>query len=108
MTLAHSLSADQAILLFTLGIALIYVELNRPGWIIPGALGLLATLLALAAMVQNGINLAAAMLALTLGLARLNPRIHAAISVPCGLLLGAGTSLLTRIAHRARVNKGLD
>ncbi len=125
---------DHALLLLTVGVLLIYLELNRPGWIVPGALGLLATLLALAALGRSGVQpvaavlcltavallaislrkpvpfavTAAATLALTLGLAQLNPSIHALIAVPSGLLLGVGTSVLTRIARRARVNKGLD
>jgi len=129
-----TLTPDQAVLLLTLGLALIYLELNRPGWIIPGALGLLATLLAAAALLHDGINTvaavlcttaaallalglrrsvpntvaAAATLALTLGLTRLNPAMHAAVAAPCGLLIGAGTTLLTGIARRARRNKGLD
>jgi len=129
-----ALSPDQAVLLLTLGVLLIYLELNRPGWIVPGALGLLATLLGLAALVRGGIHPAAAVLcvtavalfavalrrtvpwavavaatlALTLGLAQINAQIHAMIAVPCGLFVGAGTSLLTRIARRARTNKGLD
>jgi len=134
MMLAHSLSADRAVLLLTLGVLLIYVEMNRPGWIVPGALGLAAALVALAALAEGGVRPpaavlcassvvvfavglrrsvpwivpAAATLALTLGLAQINPRIHAVLAVPCGLVLGVGTSLLTRIARRARVNKGLD
>ncbi len=129
-----SLTPDQAILLLTLGVALIYVELNRPGWILPGAFGLLAILLAGASLLRSGVEpiaavlcgsgavilvcsarktfpvvaLAAATLSLMLGLLRLTPQVHAAIALSCGLLLGTGTSLLTRIARRARTNKGLD
>jgi hypothetical protein len=36
------------------------------------------------------------------------PKINAWTSAGCGLLAGAGTSVLTRIARRARQNKGLD
>jgi membrane-bound serine protease (ClpP class) len=129
-----SMTPDQAILLLTLGVALIYVELNRPGWILPGALGLLAVLLAGASLLRSGIDpvaaslcasatailvcsarktfpvvaLVAATLSLMLGLLRLTPQVHMAVALPCGLLLGTGTSLLTRIARRARTNKGLD
>jgi membrane-bound serine protease (ClpP class) len=124
-----------ALLLLTLGIALVYVELNRPGSIIPGALGLLATLLAIAAIAHHhpalpavilclsatallALDLArpthiivalAATLALVLGFSRLVPGyIHLWVSVPCGILLGIGTSLLTRIARRARANKAVN
>ena len=33
-------SPDGALVLATLGLCLIFLELNRPGWILPGALGL--------------------------------------------------------------------
>jgi membrane-bound serine protease (ClpP class) len=128
------MTPDQALLLLTLGVFLIYIELNRPGWIIPGAAGLLAVLLALATLLRLTLNPTAAVLcctaiallfaglrrtlprlvaaaattALTLGLTQLNRSLHIAIAVPCGLLLGVGTSYLTRIARRARTNKGLD
>jgi membrane-bound serine protease (ClpP class) len=133
MTLAR-ITPDQAILLLTAGVLLIYLELNRPGWIIPGALGLLATLLAIATLSQTSSSpvaavlcisavallavslrkaaptlvAAAATLTLTLGFTELNPGIHHLVAVPCGLLLGVGTSVLTHIARRARANKGLD
>jgi NhaP-type Na+/H+ or K+/H+ antiporter len=35
-------------------------------------------------------------------------RINPAMAVVCGAILGAGTTVLTRIARRARQNKGLD
>jgi membrane-bound serine protease (ClpP class) len=115
-------------------VALVYVELNRPGSILPGALGLIAVLLAIAGLLRIGLNpiavllcagscvlflvglrrtlplsvAAAATLGLTLGLSSLNPGMHAVVAMPCGIVLGAGTSLLTRIARRARTNKGLD
>jgi hypothetical protein len=49
--------------------------------------------------------------AATLGLFLAFSTLHGvnwAIAASCGLILGAGTSILTRIARRARVNKGLD
>jgi membrane-bound serine protease (ClpP class) len=52
MTLSH-INPDAAIVLFTLGTLLIYLELNRPGSILPGALGLLLTLLAIAAILPQ-------------------------------------------------------
>jgi membrane-bound serine protease (ClpP class) len=135
----NHLQPNTAILLFTLGTALIYFELNRPGSILPGALGLLATLLSIAALSHRRLEPAglllilsafslllldllrpthilvavAATVALVLGLrGLLSPSCFPAISFPvyfgCGLLLGTGTSSLTRIARRARVNKGLD
>jgi len=133
------LSLDGSVLLFTLGILLIYVELNRPGSILPGAVGLLLALLAVTPLFHQYLNppailaLAAGVLLLARGLRRsttaitpvvatlclifgllflvrqpANARVHAATAVPCGLLLGLGTTILTRIARRARLNKGLD
>ena len=133
------LSPDVALLLLTLGLLLIYVELNSPGWIVPGAAGLLASLFAIASLFRLELNPAglalvgtavallalnllrrtqptvaiAATLALVLGFDHLvlgpgDMRVHPAIAVGCGVLLGVGTSILTRIAQRARANKGLD
>ena len=36
------------------------------------------------------------------------PPVHLATALGCGAFLGAGTTMLTRIAHAARQNKGLD
>jgi len=133
------LSPDAAILLATVGILLIYLELNRPGFVIPGAVGLLLTLLAIAALLPQHFNpialvlIACAIILLGVDLLRPTPRfvplgtaallslgfffllsyptsqpVHLPIAVSCGLILGAGTSLLTRVARRARANKGLD
>lgn len=136
--MAH-LSPDAAILLLTLGLLLIYIELNRPGWIIPGASGLLASLFAIASLLQLHLNaealvlLATAVLLLGLDLLRRTPaivavaatlalllgfnylvlgpgnlRVHPFTASLSGLTLGGGTSILTRIARRARTNKALD
>lgn len=126
-------------MVFTVGLLLIYVELNRPGWIVPGAVGLIGALFAIASMVRMELNAGAvalvstaiallvldllrrtqwivavaATLALVLGFDHLvlgvgAMRIHTATAVGCGLVLGGCTSILTRIARRARANKGLD
>ncbi|MGC9197635.1 MAG: hypothetical protein ACP5E5_01710 [Acidobacteriaceae bacterium] len=133
------LSGDSALLMVALGVLLIYLELNRPGWIVSGVAGLLCVLLGVAAIAHWQLNPAAvglltiafalllldlvrrlqiivslaATLALVLGFAHLvlapsAARIHTAIAVGCGVTLGVGTSILTRIARRARTNKGLD
>jgi membrane-bound serine protease (ClpP class) len=133
------LAPDHALLLFTLGLLLIYVELNRPGWIVPGACGLLLALLATASLLRLNLSLAAvtllataaalllldllrpapalvalaATVALILGFDRLvqgpeQLRIHAPVAVLCGLVVGGATSVLTRIARRARANKAVD
>ncbi len=63
-TLTH-LSPDAALLLFTGGLLLIYLELNRPGWIIPGAAGLLLTLLSVASLLRFPVRIPAVILLLT-------------------------------------------
>lgn len=139
LRVAAHLSPEVALLVLTAGVMLIYVELNRPGWIWSGALGLLGALLAVAslarmeldgtalvlvgtAVVLLAVDLVrrtgtivsvAATLALVLGFDHLvrgpeGMRVHAVAAVGCGVVLGTGTSILTRIARRARVNKGLD
>ena len=133
------LSPDAAVLCLTLGLLLVYLELNRPGLIVPGAIGLLIVLLAIAALLPLhlraiGVALLAgaagllllslvrqtpllvavtAILALIFGFLNLlergvGPQVHALTATGCGLVLGAGTSLLTHLARRARANKGLD
>ncbi len=137
--MTQRLSGDAALLLVTLGVLLIYVELNRPGWVVSGAAGLLCVLFGVASLARWELNPAAlglvavaialllldlvrrlqrmvalaATMALILGFAHLvlapwADRIHTATAAGCGLTLGAGTSILTRIARRARTNKGLD
>lgn len=130
------LTPDRAVLLLTAGVALIYVELNRPGRVLPGAMGLLAVLLGLAAAARHGVRAegvlllllgamvlaadlvrptgivlaSAATAALCVGLRALAAGSNGAMvgwptAIGCGLLIGAGTSVLTRLARRARVNK---
>lgn len=139
LPLLFSLSPNAAFLILTLGLALIAVELNRPGSILPGALGLLLALLAAASLYSRHPSTVAALeigacIALMIFGERLRlhwivialatvplivaivylippdhgPRISAWVAVICGLVLGAGTILLTGIARRARQNKGLD
>jgi membrane-bound ClpP family serine protease len=95
MPLAH-LTPDAALTLFTAGIALIAVELNRPGLILPGAAGLTASLLAVAALAHQPIRTGGCVLVLTglalllLGFLRTLPWIAAAaatLALPCGFLL---------------------
>ena len=50
LPLLTTLSPNAAILIMTAGAVLIAIELNRPGSILPGALGLLLTLLAAASL----------------------------------------------------------
>lgn len=139
LPLLTALPPNAAILILTFGVVLIAVELNRPGWILPGALGLLLALLAAASLYSRHASAESALaiiscLALMLfgerlrfhwllvGLATIplifamtrlippmpGPEISAWVAVICGLILGAGTLVLTRIAFRARQNKGLD
>jgi membrane-bound serine protease (ClpP class) len=134
----HGPSPSAAVLLLTAGTLLVYLELNRPGFILPGALGLLSCLLAMYALARGPFHpialvlllsaiallsvdlvrptpipvAVAATLALILGLRGLLPNpgqpLALAVAVGCGLVLGISTSVLTRIARRARANKGLD
>jgi membrane-bound serine protease (ClpP class) len=124
------LAPPTAIPLLTLGLFLIYWEINRPGLILPGALGLTAFLIALASLLRHGnpiatvltltaavllllellrptqiLILLAATLTLTLGFFSISPTPTAVL---CGLLLGLGTSALARIAGRARANKRVN
>ena len=139
LPLLSALSPNAAVLILTLGLGLIAVEFNRPGWIVPGALGLLLALLAAATLAEHHprpepvLQLIASMalllwqsrrsilliipasatilLILSLG-TLLQPTAQPAISgwaaLFCVLILGVGTTVLTRIARRARQNKGLD
>jgi membrane-bound serine protease (ClpP class) len=124
------LTAAIAVPMLTAGLLLVYWELNRPGLILPGALGLAASLIALASLIHHGNSVAtvfiltavlllgldllrpthrlvviAAVVALTLGFFSITPN---PVAVLCGILLGAGTGTLTRIAHRARANKRVN
>jgi membrane-bound ClpP family serine protease len=134
-----ALSPNAAVLILTIGLALIALELNRPGSILYGALGLLLSLLGSASLSQHHLRSApvlgfvvsmallllqarrpllwiipvGATILLILSMSKLLPRtVQPGISpwtaLLCGLLLGAGTTVLTRIARRARQNKGLD
>jgi membrane-bound serine protease (ClpP class) len=139
VTLLHALthlSPDAAVFTLTAGLLLIYLELNRPGWIIPGATGLLLTLFAVASLLHDQLRIPAVLLlfsgtavlvanllrpthslaaiaatvALILGFDDLvrgpgTIDVHASTAAVCGLVLGAGTYLLTGIARRARTNK---
>ena len=131
--------ADIAVVVLTVSLLLIYVELNRPGLIAAGAVGLLGVLFAIASLGRLELNVAAtvmvgtgvvllavgmvrntewvvavaATVALVLGLDHLvvgpgMTRVHTLTAVVCGVVVGAGSSILTRIARRARTNKGLD
>lgn len=136
--MAAHLNPNAALLLLSAGVLLIYVELNRPGWVVPGAIGLTAVLFGVASLARAGFNpgafalvgtsvvllglglrlrtppvvAGAATLGLVLGFVELvrrpSPPIAVWEAVGCGLVLGASTSILTRIARRARANKGLD
>jgi membrane-bound serine protease (ClpP class) len=139
LPLLTALSPNAVVLILTVGLALIALELNRPGSILPGAVGLLLSLLAAASLAQHHLRSAAvvgfvASMALLLLQARrqlswilppsatillilsmstllpttVQPGISPWVAVLCGLFLGTGTTVLTRIARRARQNKGLD
>jgi membrane-bound serine protease (ClpP class) len=98
------ISPDAALLLLTVGILLIYLELNRPGWIFPGAFGLLLSLLSLASILRFSLRpsavviTAAAGAVMALSLLRRIPvpiSIATATALICGfvyLVRGPGTS----------------
>jgi len=125
-------SPAAALGMFTVGLLLIYFELNRPGRVIPGAVGLLLTLLAcarlgaahpgfvgmvlvitavamLAMELVRGINRVvaiAATLAMVLGFHQLVvPPVGWMLCILCGVALGGVTTMLTQVARRARANK---
>jgi membrane-bound serine protease (ClpP class) len=133
------LSPDAALVLLTAGVLLVYIELNRPGSIIPGAVGLICLLLSVAVFARAPYNPGAVTLifavivvflrglrrdthtvfyafvtlCLAIGFLYLIPATEVAhvgpwSALPCAILLGFSTAILTRIAHRARRNKGLD
>jgi membrane-bound serine protease (ClpP class) len=130
--LVTAMSPDGAVLLLTAGVGLIYYELNRPGTIVAGAVGLLGVLFSVAVLVERGLTplsvglILAGTLLLAVDLVRPMPvatailattalvfglwklPAHLPVAAGCGVLLGAGTPVLTRIARRARTNKGLD
>ena len=127
-----AVSPAAAVTVLTAGLLLIYMELNRPGRVIPGALGLLLALLACAKiwsahprpvavlLVGTGVALlaidlvrgthiavaVAATLALLLGFQELvTPPVGWMVSILCGAGLGGTTAALTSVARRARANK---
>jgi membrane-bound serine protease (ClpP class) len=139
LPLLTALSPNAAILILTAGLALVALELNRPGSILPGAVGLLLALLAAANLSQHRprpepvlefvvsmvllllqarrpllwIIPASATILLILSMSTLfpatvQPGISPWVALLCGVFLGTGTTVLTRIAQRARQNKGLD
>ncbi len=97
--LAHNpalhLGPDAALVLFTLGLLLIFLELNRPGSILPGALGLLLALLSTAALLRLDLNasglvlLSTAAALLLLDLFRPTP-VAVAVAATLALCLGFG------------------
>ena len=125
------------LLLLTAGLLLVTVEFNRPGLILPGAAGLLATLVAVASAAKRPHAplvlplLAVAAVAFARDARRPHPLLVAtgalslvaaygieaaparaaaslALALGCAALVAVTTAILARIAHRARVNKGLD
>jgi membrane-bound ClpP family serine protease len=120
-----------------MGVALVCLEFNRPGLILGVALGLLASLLATASIAKSSSpQLTLALLvcsAVALVFDQRRPHILLAclaalaslagfllvfarplgapawaISATCAAAIAAGTHTLSRIAQRARRNKGLD
>ena len=80
-------SPDLALVTATAGICLIFLELNRPGIILPGALGLLLLLLGAACLWQHAVQ-PYALLALSIATAALASNLHRVLSP---WLLGVST-----------------
>lgn len=80
----HSLSPDGAVAVASLGILLIFVELNRPGRILPASCGLILLLLASGTLFRLGAQLPAALLLLAMVLIAL---LNLYRRVPAWLLL---------------------
>ena len=126
---ATAWSADRSVLILSAGLLLIFLECNRPGWVIPGAAGVLLCLLALHSLSILPLRSSAVLLVsaalcvlalplrlasgwtsllagstfLTLGLARLSAQESWSLpAAACGLLLGPSTAWLTMLAGRAR------
>lgn len=88
-----SLSPDATLLLMTLGVLLIFLELNRPGSILPGVTGLLCVLLAVAALAKAPLQLWAVgllCLAVTLLAANLWKELPAFLLATATLMIAVG------------------
>jgi len=122
------------VLLLTVGVALVYLELNRPGMILPGALGLLGSLLAIASISKTAhaalttvalftafallylddrrprpllAILAGALLLFSFRTLDFSPTLSLRITtIACAVGIAFGSHVLNRVAYQARVNKG--
>lgn len=126
-----TLSPNQALLICTVGICLIFLELNRPGRIIPGAVGLALCLLSGSSLAKHAvqpicvvvlvfvtgifvlqlwkalplwlIGCSAAALIVSLRLLIANtPAVSSSVALTCGLVVGLLSTVLARIALSAR------
>ena len=91
------LMPDTALLLGTLGVLLIFVELNRPGRVLPGALGLLLALSALASLGRYSLRpsaLAAVGLCITVLFWNVWKPVPYVVLLLCAPILGFGFSAL--------------
>ena len=134
----RALSPDAAVAVATLGICLGFVEFNRPGRILPGAVGLLLTLLAVGALLRCAIRPWAALLLLAATLTLIanvwrslptfalllatvagigglwtltrppSPALLPSVAILCGGILGSLSAVLSRAAYRARRLKEVD
>jgi membrane-bound serine protease (ClpP class) len=88
-----TLAPDSAVVMLTVGMLLIYVELNRPGWVIPGVVGLLAALFAIASVGRLEVSLGgSALVATGVGLLALDllRRTSVIVTVAATLALALG------------------
>lgn len=134
--LVAGLPPNQALVIASAGVCLIFLELNRPGRILPGAAGLALLLLSAASLAHQAlqpVSLCALLLALAVLAAQLwkalpwwlaacatvglvaalrylpahRGEISLATALTCGLSLGLLSTALARIALRARQLKAV-
>jgi len=102
------LTPDATIVLLTAGVLLVYLEFNRPGLILPGALGLALSLLAIARLISLPMGkgaaeacvLAAILLILSI---RLRGRLLFGIAASISLLYGFGNIVIPAPASRTHL-----
>ncbi len=107
LSYALHISPDGAALLATLGILLIYIELNRPGLILPGATGLLIVLLSSAALTSFALNATGVVLitvAACLQVLGSRYRFYWVLGLATGVIFFVGCSTLLARTQAARIH----
>ncbi len=94
--------ADAGVLLASVGLGLIFVEFNRPGRILPGALGLLLTLLGVGRIGHLGVRPPVTLLLLA---CTAIPVLNARRRMPAGTLLAATLAFVVGVRFVVRPGK---